>query len=791
MYRPGLNARGNSTSGKATRGANTVAAIDKSSGRSSGNGRETDSIFRGVEPHAARANTRIIRKGFINVFIHAQSSPNSADPGLAMWLSATSILPLSSPLMKASVRWLNRLLEPGNLSAEEVESFLTHSGFPIDAREPAAGGDMCLEVEVTSNRGDCLCHMGQAREIAARTGRALKTPTPPTPPTAGPITDALHLQNQVPDACPRFTARVIRGVTIRPSPAWLTEALESVGQRSINNVVDVTNYINFLYGQPTHAFDLDKLAGRTLIVRYARDGETLTTLDGKQRKLKADEVVVADEQHATSLAGVMGGAGSEVSASTRDVVLEAATWDPVAVRRAARRHQLRTDASHRFERGVDPRTIDEPAALAAALIADLGGGRLCTGSQDAGRPAQPLRTIQLRTSRCRALLGVEVADARISEILSALSIKNTLQSAGILACTIPAFRLDLEREVDLIEEVGRVHGLDQVPIHPRMTLSVRPVQNSESAARRIGEVLTGQGFFETVTFSFVTPKHAKPFLPPGLSLLAVSDDRRKGDGTLRPSSLPSLLLCRKSNQDRGATVEGGIRLFESAATYAESAPGKNAERRTLALLLDVPGVDKGKPGTTEQRQHAVRLLRGTIQAAAQAIGGTAVRLELIPKPPTVPAFDAAAHAQIRINNAPVGSLGIIDAATQRLFDLEIPVAAAEIDLQSLIALYPPKTKVHELPAFPSIDRDLSLILDEATSWESVNDLVTQSGVERLEAVSFIGAYRGKQIGMGKKSVTLRMRFRDPARTLRHEEVDPQVGTIVTLAALKLGATLRT
>ncbi len=692
--------------------------------------------------------------------------------------------------MKASVRWLNQLLGGEAQGADRVEALLTDAGFPIDARESVPGGDTRLEVEVTSNRGDCLSHIGLAREIAARTGRELRLPQIPSVTAAGPVTDAVRLQNNIPATCPRFTAHVIRGVKVGPSPSWLVTLLESVGQRSINTIVDVTNYINFLYGQPTHAFDLAKLAGRTLVVRMAREGEALTTLDGKARKLRSDEMVVADEHKAQSLAGVIGGADSEVGPDTRDVVLEAATWDPVSVRKAARRHQVRTDAGHRFERGVDARTIDDPARLAAALIADLGGGTLCTGMLDAGTPLPPPRQVRMRPQRCRDLLGVAVDDGEIESVLRSLSIGVERESPGMLRCRIPAFRLDLEREVDLIEEVARVHGLDRVPVLDRISISVRPPQTSETAARAMGHTLAGLGFYETVTFSFVTPGHAAPFLPAGHTTLAVDDDRRKLDGTLRPSSLAGLLQCRKANSDAGVASDCGTRLFEVSAVFSQDTAGKVVERRTLALLMDVHGVDKGKAASVEDRQRAVRLLRGALETVGEAMGGAGA-VDIRPGSPRCAAFEPAASAHVAVAGEVVGQFGAITSEVQRLFGLDIPVVAAEVELAPLVALYPPRARVAALPAFPSIERDLSLIVDESVAWDSVHRLVANAGIDRLESTAFIGTYRGKQIGPGKKSVTLRMLFRDPSRTLRHEEVDPQVSAVVSLAGQQLGATLRT
>ncbi len=716
--------------------------------------------------------------------------------------------------MEASVRWLNSLLEPANLSAAEVEAALTDAGFPIDGREESPGGDVRLEVEITSNRGDCLSHVGLAREIAAVTGRTLKSPAAPNPTgrAKGKVGEALTLENKVPEVCPRFTAHVIRGAKIGPSPAWLTERLESVGQRPINNAVDVTNYLNFLFGQPAHVFDLAKLAGRKLVVRYATQGEALTTLDGKKRKLSRDELVVADGERAQSLAGVIGGADSEVTAATRDLVLEAATWDPETVRRAARRHQVKTDASHRFERYVDARTIDGPARFGAALVAELTGGELCGGMLDEGRPAEPARSVSMRASRCRAIIGVEIDEGAMVRALGGLGVEcdggSTARKGGAtLRCTIPAWRPDLEREIDLIEEVGRIHGLKHVPIHDRVSVAVRRPQETERARREIGGVLAGLGFHETVTFSFTTPVAAAPWLPPGMAALEVEDERRAHEPTLRPSVLTGLLACRKANQDSGAP--GGVRLFEMAAVFGRvegtghraqgtgekargegrGAPAGVVESRNLGLLMDVPV--EGKSASFEDRQRGVRLMRGAVEAVVRTAAGAAGALRIDGAEPHCAAMEAGAYARVLLGGRALGYYGLVAGETARAWGLERPVAGGELNLDALLEAYPPRAVVTEPARFPSIERDLSLIVGEGVTWEGVRALVEGAKVDRLEAVGFVGAYRGKQAGAGKKSVTLRLRFRDAARTLRHDEVDPQVEAVVGLARARLGAELRT
>ncbi|MCA9299769.1 MAG: phenylalanine--tRNA ligase subunit beta, partial [Phycisphaerales bacterium] len=351
--------------------------------------------------------------------------------------------------MDISLEWLNSYLTTP-VGAEEAEEALTHAGFPIEETRPL-DGDTFMDVEITSNRGDCLSHLGLAREIAASTGNALKPPAFTSPSSHG--SSSLTLVNDEPGVCPRFTAQVIRGVRVGPSPDWLVRRLDAVGQRSINNVVDVTNYLTLEYGQPAHVFDLGRLEGSTLRIRFATEGEALTTLDGKKRTLKATDLVVADGGRAQSLAGVIGGADSEVTNDTTDVVLEVACWDPVTIRTAARRLDIRTDAGYRFERGVHPMALETPARRAAALIVELAGGSLEGDLLVEGAPDPAPVVVDLRPSRVSRLMGVPVDVGTMIGLLRHLEIDVDQGGEDTLRCTIPAHRLDLTREIDLVEEV--------------------------------------------------------------------------------------------------------------------------------------------------------------------------------------------------------------------------------------------------------------------------------------------------------------------------------------------------
>ncbi len=707
--------------------------------------------------------------------------------------------------MLTSVKWLNRHLEgpAGPVSPDEADEVLTNVGFPIEGREDVASGDIQLDVELTSNRGDCLCHFGLAREIAAATGRSLLPPeiknesaVTPGPGTAASVTS---VDNQLAASgdCPRFTARVIKGVKVGPSPAWLVELLEAVGQRSISNVVDVTNFVLMEMGHPCHVFDLNTLAEQRLVIRGARAGEKLTLLDEAEYTLAEGEMVVADAERAVSLGGIMGGLDTSVTAKTTDVLLEMATWNPVRVRNCARRLGLRTDASHRFERYVDARDIDRACLRAAELIAELAGGKLIDGMIDEGSAPAPLTSVDMRVARCEHLLGIRVETAEMVRLLETIGLGIDLQGSGpdaVLRCTIPPHRHDLTREADLIEEVARLNGFDKIGVAPSLDVHLELDHPEdwalrERAMRELSRVLTGLGFYETVTFSFASQAESELFLPEGLRLLKVDEERRKGAPYLRPSVVPSLLTCRKANQDGQVDLDGGVRLFETASVFAEiddaeSFGRQTIENRNLALLVDAPGKAEG-------RQHAMRVLCGAIASVVRAMGGPDAKLAIEPSDKQfAPVCKGETLASVSINGTHAGYVLTIAGPTLKQWDLDEPVVVSEINLDALIALYPPRALAHELPKFPAIRRDLSLIVDEPVTWSRIESTIAGANPEMLTGVEFVGVYRGKQVGSGRKSITLQLEFRAADRTLRHEEVDGPVESIVARLRSSLNAELR-
>ncbi|MEM6459434.1 MAG: phenylalanine--tRNA ligase subunit beta [Planctomycetota bacterium] len=684
--------------------------------------------------------------------------------------------------MKISLDWLNQYLDPPlPADPDAVDELLTGQGFPVEETVALDGGDFMFDVEVTSNRGDCLSHVGLAREAAAGTGGTLKPPAIELPEAGDTDVQAaasVELRGGALPGCPLYTARVITGLQVGPSPDWLVARLEAVGLRSVNNVVDVTNFVLHELGQPLHAFDLGRLAGRKVVVRHAEKGEPFAAIDGTKHELRADMLVIADGQRPQAVAGVMGGAESEVSDTTTDVLLESAVFDPLSVRTTSRALKLASDSSFRFERGVDPAGVERASTRAAALIVELAGGTLTEGVIRAGAlPEEPTRLV-LRAERCRKLLGVEIDTAAQAELLGRLGFGCEI-NGDELTVTVPSHRLDITREVDLIEEVARMHGLDVIPVSPKLSLTARPPQAAVSARRRLAAALVGRGYHEAVTFSFIRPELGEPFLPPEAGQLRLGGDHKKDEPMLRPSLLPSLLRCRKVNQDAGNT---GVRLFETASTW-RVVDGAAVEKVRLALLAD--------PEQAGPKGHdaAVRSLRGAIDEAVETLGGAAARAQLAVKPCEQSDVFAAA-GEVLLGGEHLGVIGLIAPATRKKFDLKSDAVAAELDLPALLRLYPAEPAVAPPPRFPAIERDLSVVVEDAATWSDVAAAVAAVSPDRLEAVEYLGLYRGQPIPAGRKSVSLRLRFRDAARTLRHDEVDPQVGAVIAALQERLGAELR-
>jgi len=677
--------------------------------------------------------------------------------------------------MKTSPTWLNDYLDPP-ATPEEQAAILTGVGFPLDGTGRADGADEdWQEIEITSNRGDCLAHLGFAREIAAATGRGLRGPAVGTRTGGPPAAEAIRVRNERTDLCPLYTARVIRGVTVRPSPEWLAKRLRAIGLVPRNNLVDATNFVLFELGQPTHVFDLATLAGPEIVVRNARAGEPFLPIGegASEIKLRPEDLVIADRDRAVAIAGVKGGAATAVRDSTRDILIEAATFDPVAVRATARALRISSDSSYRFERGVHPAEVDAAAERLVALILELAGGEAAAGSVRAGAATMPPAVaIRLRPERSRKILGIELADAEIERRLAALGFAPRRADDGSFACTAPPRRLDVTREIDLIEEVCRLGGLDAIPPTDAIRVRVPAFEPTVAGRRAVKECLAGLGLVECVTHSLVSERAAKPFLPAGAGLLEIDDERAGGEPALRPSLVPSLLRVRQRNLDEGCAR---LDLFEYASKFV-GIGHEHRERRGLALLVDPP------EGSTD-RDATFRRLRGTVDRLAALLAGhdapVAVRAVPRDEPGATPWLEP--EAEVSVAGEPLGRIGLLSAALLREYRIDHPIAAAELDLERMLTRFPPEIRTAGAPAFPAAERDIAAIVDERVTWADLTATIDGLGLPTLEGVGLVSTYRGKQTGAGRKSVALRLRFRAPDRTLTGEEIE--AATARAIAAL--------
>jgi len=673
--------------------------------------------------------------------------------------------------MKSSARWINAYLDHP-ASPEEQADLLTRAGFPIETTESLADGDTMLDVEITSNRGDCLSHVGLARELAAVADRQLKLPKTALNATGPAASSITTVTNHEKDRCPLYTARIIRGVKVAPSPDWLASRLRAIGQIPRNSLVDLTNFVLFELGQPSHVFDLNKLKDRAIHIRMARKDESFLPIgEGAAGvKLSANDLVIADAERAVAIAGVKGGAETAVTNATTDILIEAATFDPVSVRTTSRRLGITSDSQFRFERGVAPGGVNAAAERLTALILELCGGELCEGVVADGKPIPEVRTVTMRLSKCEATLGLPLAHAKVLRWLGVLGF-DPRQDGDAVHCTVPAHRLDIEREIDLIEEVCRLHGYDDVPVEPAVRIHIMPPQPTELAKRAVRSALVGMGFVETTTHSLMSEAEAQPFAPRE-RLLRVAHDMSRGEPILRPSILPSLLRVRQHNANHGVH---NLKLFEAAAVFWTE-KGSSREANRIAVLADLTDKSLG-----------LRPLRGVVEQLARIIRGPKAIVDVV--------SDAsctwlAPGAIVRINNEPCGTIGMLAPGIIKQYDLPCAMLAAELEIEQWFESFPPDAEAHQLPSFPPIERDISAVVDETTTWAQIEQCVRACSLPMLEAIEFVTAFRGKPYPASKKSVTLKLRFRATDRTLQHEEVDPSAQRAIEALRTELGAEIR-
>jgi phenylalanyl-tRNA synthetase beta chain len=572
------------------------------------------------------------------------------------------------------------------------------------------------------------------------------------------------------DLCGRYTARIIRDVKVGPSPDWLKHRIEGVGMRSVNNVVDATNYAMLESGQPPHAFDYDKINEGKIVVRKAVPGERIISIDGTKCELDTQMLIIADPKGPVAVAGVMGGLETEVSDTTKTILLEDAHFDPVSVRNTSRKLSLPSESSFRFERMIDIEKVDWASKRTAQLITKVAGGQVLKGVVDVYPKKQKPKETTMRLSRLNKLLGISVPDEEVMTILARLNFNPRLDNDQVL-CSVPSFRNDIYREVDLIEEVARIYGYNKIPTERKIQIEVVPPDPYWKLIQSVNRYLNSCGFYECISVTFNDDDTARLFTASDTNKhLAVKEAAVKGTNLLRQTLLGSLFGHLKTNLNAGNTP---CHLFEIANTFEASSDSTQRpnERTRLTLVSD---------GDLRQLRGVVEGLITTFNPDA----GIVLRSKKL--------FWAETGAEIIAENLTLGTIGLVNNMVSEKLDFkDTRPVGAELDLELLVQLKSAEIQVKPIPRFPAIERDLSIILDESISWDDIVKTVNASAYEQLKGITYVETYRGKNIPSNKKSITLSLHFRDEKTTLMHEIVDDFEKTIVKNLEKTLGAELRT
>ena len=704
-----------------------------------------------------------------------------------------------------------------NCSERELGMGSDHSGImilPPDApvgvpfAEYAKLGDTVLDLEITPNRPDCLSIVGLAREVGAMYQKPVESPLEAM--AAGleldagsePVDEAVSITIEDAARCPRYTARVIRGCKVGPSPDWMVERLAAIGQRSINNIVDVTNYILFLFGQPLHSFDLGKLQDESghahILVRAAEDGEVLTTLDGEQRVLTSDMTVIATpERGAVALAGVMGGLDSEVTDETCDILLEAATFEAGRTSRTSRNLGLISESSMRYERGVDDHGMEVRSAAAAALIAEVSGGTVSRAAgNDAGIvdvwPARtPVRTLVFRVPRFQAMMGAEIPREFVVDALERLGCAvEPADDADTLAVTAPTFRPDLEREIDLYEEVLRLWGMDRVePTLPggRGRFGVR--SQTEHVIDVINATMCACGLNETLTYSFAEPGDLERLRMPGEGLgeaVQLINPMNADQSVMRQSIVPGLVRSVAYNQSHGVK---NVQLYETGMVFFAAEGRKSPkERRRLAGVL----AGAMRDGGWNDAPAAFDFFdgKGVVEALARELAIPKLRFKAL-------SADEATHLQpgraasVYSGGSVLGWVGELHPLAAAAFEADAPVVAFELDVEALVKASRPARDYVDVPQFPAVSIDQAFVVDESVTHEKLAQVMRSAGGKLLEDVRLFDVYRDVlRVGAGKKSMAYALTYRAADRTLTSDEVDKAHARLVKKVCGATGAEVR-
>lgn len=672
--------------------------------------------------------------------------------------------------MRISYNWLKDYCKH-DLSVEALAEKLTNAGLVVDTINPV-DDDFCLEVEVTTNRPDCQGFIGIAREVATIVRSKLVIPGVDYETTTEKVNDLTGVTIEDNELCPRYTARIIKDVKIVPSPEWLQKRINSIGLRPVNNIVDITNYVLMESGQPLHAFDFDKLSGKKIIVRRAKKGETMEAIDGSKCMLTDEMLVIADAQRPVAIAGIMGGRDTEVSDTTKNILLESAFFDPRNVRRTSRKLSLISDSSYRFERRVDPECVDWASRRAAKMILDIAGGQVVEGVIDQNYLEGKKVSVTLRMSRLNSLLGLNIDKDTAKGILERLqfTIKPEGETEDNLTVEVPSFRGDVYREVDLIEEVARIHGYDKIPAESNIRVKLTQDNIFDKVTEKTKSVISGLGFDEVITDSIVgelQEKHGNIWSDD--SSIKIMNPIRQDENLLRKALVHNLLRVKKHNQNYGVEKTN---IYELSKIYLPRGDGEMPEEKECLSIL-------GEEGFLS--------LKGVIETILS-------QLNIVQKLETMRCdfglFNPEESAELKLGGKLLGYIGELSREAINDYDFRSKPCVAELDFDILIENTNLESSYHKIPSFPIVTRDLAVVSDETVTWAEIKGCIESLNIVYVDGIEFFDVYRGKQIEKGKKSIAFRLIFRADDRTLKSEEVDKLQEEILENLSNAFGIKLR-
>jgi phenylalanyl-tRNA synthetase beta chain len=740
-------------------------------------------------PHADRLTVCEVRTGPGPTITVVCGATNMKAGDRVAYAPPGSVLPGGRRIEAAVIRGVasaGMLCSPAELGLSDAAAGLLILGpdAPLGERVASYLGveDTVLDIDVTPNRGDCLSILGIAREVAALTGTRLLRTRSSLRERGEPAQGAVTVRIDDAVGCPRYGARLVRGVTVGPSAPWVAQRLRAVGLRPLNNVVDITNLVMIERGQPLHAFDYERLARPEIVVRRAGATRAIRTLDGVMRQLAADDLLITTGDEPIAIAGVMGGADSEISERTTTVLLESACFEPASIRRTARRLDLRSEASYRFERGVDIEGVPTAAERAAALLAELAGGSVAPGIVEA-YPNPPQETaIHVRPKRVEEILGTTVNRSEVSATLKALGASVSAAPHGALTVVPPSYRADLKREIDLVEEVARVLGYDRIPAAmPSVQIRGGQLPERLRRERELKRVLTAYGFYEAITLSFVAPRLNELF--PGLGVdgqaVTVANPINRDESEMRRSLLGGLIAAWRTNRNQGAK---GLSAFTTGRVFWRTDGPQEGWRLGGIMAGELP-----RRGLGTARAVEFADIKGAVEALLDCLRiADRVQWDRWEGAP----FHAGKTARLRCGEHVLGVVGALHPEVEFALDLADACWVFELDTDKVLPYCPPQLLFSGLPRFPAVARDVAVVVEEEFASDRVVHFVRQWRPEVVEDVALFDSYTGAPIAAGRKSLAYTISYRAADRTLTDEEVNTLHAELVAALGRQLGIELR-